>query len=77
MQPLRSLALSAQVELAEVQAADLEQHLLQPIHLTTILGLQHHLHQPAVDGQPLPPTNLHFKQITNHHSSLVIENRLP
>jgi hypothetical protein len=59
MQPLRSLALSAQVEL--VEQADLEQHLLQPIHLTTILGLQHHLHQPAVDGQPLPPTNLHFK----------------
>jgi hypothetical protein len=60
MQPLRSLALSAQVELAE--QADLEaQHLLQLIHLTTILGLQHHLHQPAVDGQPLPPTNLHFK----------------
>jgi hypothetical protein len=64
MQPLRSLALSAQVELAEVQAADLEaQHLLQLIHLTTILGLQHHLHQPAVDGQPLPPTNLHFNLI--------------
>jgi hypothetical protein len=64
MQPLRSLAHSAQVELAEVQAADLEQqHLLQLIHLTTILGLQHHLHQPAVDGQPLPPTNLHSKKV--------------
>jgi hypothetical protein len=63
MQPLRSLALSAQVELVEqAEQADLEaQHLLQLIHLTTILGLQHHLHQPAVDGQPLPPTNLHFK----------------
>jgi hypothetical protein len=61
MQPQRSLALSAQVELAEMQAADLEaQHLLQLIHSTTILGQQHHLHQPAVDGQPLPPTNLHF-----------------
>jgi len=49
---------------------DLEQHPLQPIHLTTILGLQHHLHQPAVDGQPLPPTNLHsknsLKKSTNH-----------
>jgi hypothetical protein len=60
MQPLRSLALSALVVQAE--AADLgQQHLLQLIHLTTILGLQHHLHQPAVDGQPLPPTNLHSK----------------
>jgi hypothetical protein len=75
MQPLRSLAHSAQV--VPVEAADLErQHLLQLIHLTTILGLQHHLHQPAVDGQPLPPTNLHFKKLTIH-SSWVIENRLP
>jgi hypothetical protein len=62
------------VELVEAaEQADLEQHQLQPIHLTTILGLQHHLHQPAVDGQPLPPTNLHsknsLKKSTNHHSS--------
>jgi hypothetical protein len=46
------------------EQADLErQHLLQLIHLTTILGQQHHLHQPAVDGQPLPPTNLHSKKV--------------
>jgi hypothetical protein len=53
------------VEQAEVaEQADLErQHLLQLIHLTTIHGLQHHLHQPAVDGQPLPPTNLHSKKV--------------
>jgi hypothetical protein len=50
---------------------DLAQHqLLLLIHLTTILGLQHHLHQPAADGQPPPPTNLHFKNLnpTNHSS---------
>jgi hypothetical protein len=66
MQPRRSHVPSAQAE-----PVDLAQHQLLPlIHLTTILGLQHHLHQPAADGQPPPPTNLHFKNLnpTNHSS---------
>jgi hypothetical protein len=66
MQQRRSHVPSAQAE-----PVDLAQHQLLPlIHLTTILGLLHHLHQPAADGQPPPPTNLHFKNLnsTNHSS---------
>jgi hypothetical protein len=37
------------------------QHQLQ-IHLAMILGLLQRLHQPAVDGEHLLPTNHHFKK---------------
>ena len=52
---LRSQELRVQVELEQVQ------HQLQLNPSTTIHGLQQRLHQPAVDGEHLQPTNHLFK----------------
>jgi hypothetical protein len=36
--------------------------------LAMILGLLQRLHQPAVDGEHLLPTNHHSKKLTNRQS---------